>query len=125
MNILAATRRGPVSRDRELRDFFTALAAAILTILPLRLVLAPPDISGLSRTVLVLGVGLLSLVSIMLEKSGLVRPGESLHGDAVFPLVQGTDRASAQFQPLAGNPLDVSVTWTAPQTTTHVPVAIP
>lgn len=58
----------PASRMIPLADFLVALAATALAVLPLRTVLVPPDIQGLTRVDTLLGVGLLTLSALGLAR---------------------------------------------------------
>lgn len=60
----------PTTRMIPLSDFLMALAGTVLAVLPLRVVLVPAEIEGLTRVDTLLGVGLLTLTALGLARYG-------------------------------------------------------
>ena len=58
----------PRLRQLGLEQFLMPMIAAILAILPSRLVLVPSDIEGLTRVDVVLGLGLVATVAVAVTK---------------------------------------------------------
>lgn len=58
----------PRYKHEPIQEFMAALVAAILAILPLRVILVPAEIGGLTRVDILLGVGLVAIVSAVVIK---------------------------------------------------------
>jgi hypothetical protein len=56
------------AESRRVEEYMEALIVTVVAVLPLRLVLVPAELSGLTRVDLVLGLGLFSIVAIAVIK---------------------------------------------------------
>jgi len=65
LHILRITRRFSTEPVKDLPVLLVGLPAVFLTVLPLRAVLVPADIPGVTRTDLILGLGLMILLTII------------------------------------------------------------